>query len=505
MPQEIKLDYDPQERQLLLHTTPANQILYGGAAGGGKSHAIRWDAIRFCLENPGCEAYLFRRSLPELEDNHIRKIQTELGIPNQLGSYVHTRKRVEFFNKSAINFCYCESEDDVRRYQGAEIYWLGLDEATHLTEFQISFLRTRVRLGNWKPADKYKGSLPRIVYATNPGGPSHSFLKRMFIDIPAPPETLFWDASMADADDPTDKGWLSIFIPAKIADNKYLEKNYKGQFRGLPPEMARALSEGDWDAVVGQALHTLSKDKHRVAGFYPPKHWTKFMAIDWGAAKPFSVGWFAVSDGTILKNGRKNEDVILPPESVILYREWYGWNGRENKGCRMDAREVARKIIATEEAAGDVMDYRIGDDEMWAARGQLSIQEHMRQATNGKLIMKQSHKDRKQGYNEFLCRLAGSETWTKDEEWGDSPMFFITDECTHFWRTVPNLLIDENDADKGPETKKQEDHVYDMCVYAFRSRPYALTPADRERVVYEEDIRSWKKQRRNKVGPYTTR
>jgi len=248
---QIDLDYAPQPRQALLHGTVANQIFYGGAAGGGKSHALRWDAIAFCLENPGCDVYLFRRTLGELQDNHIRKIRNE--IPAVLGEYKTNEQRFVFYNGSGINFCYCEKEQDVHRYQGAEMHWLGVDEASHLTEYQLTYLRGRVRLGSWAPKTKL---LPRIVFASNPGGPGHTFLKKTFIDGSVP-EELFRDGTMADPKNPDDEGWLSVFIPAKMRDNKYLASNYAGQFSALPPELARALTEGDWDAVVGAARHNI--------------------------------------------------------------------------------------------------------------------------------------------------------------------------------------------------------------------------------------------------------
>ena len=75
MAKTLKLDYDPQPKQALLHKCKARQILFGGAVGGGKSHSLRWDAIAFCCENPGLQAYIFRRSLPELESNHIQQIK----------------------------------------------------------------------------------------------------------------------------------------------------------------------------------------------------------------------------------------------------------------------------------------------------------------------------------------------------------------------------------------------------------------------------------------------
>ncbi len=472
---EITLDYVPLPRQMVLHATKAQQILYGGAVGGAKSHGIRWDLIRWCLKCPGIDTFLFRRTLGELEDNHIRKIRSE--IPAELGHYREQKKRFEFKNSSGINFCYCEREADVERYQGAEMHVLGVDEAAHLTGYQLKYLRTRVRLGGYQPPKQYAEFLPRILFGSNPGGPGHNFLKETFID-PAPAETIFCDETTSIEEDGF-AGMSTIFIPAKMSDNKYLDRNYAGQLNALPPELARALRDGDWDAVVGQALHNLSRDRHLLRPFSPPKHWTRFMVMDWGYAKPFSVGWYAVSDGVILAPQGKWPERYLPAGAVIRYDEYYGWNGSSNEGCRMDSGAVARKILLLEDERKDVMDYRIGDSQMWAQTDGPSITENMLLATDGRFVMRRSEKDRKANYGEIIARLAGNPEFRDDGKEEQHPMFFVTANCRHFWRTVPTLVLDKNDPEKGPETLKSEDHVYDDVAYALRSRPYVSTKEDR--------------------------
>ena len=488
----IDLPYTPQPKQKLLHGAEAKQIFWGGAAGGGKSYGILWDTIGFCLQNPGLDAYLFRRTLGELEDNHIRKIQNE--IPLVLGKYNETKKRFEFYNKAGINFCYCEKEKDVLRYQGAEIHLLAVDEAAHLTEYQLTYLRTRVRLGSWKPNPQHAHLLPRIVYGSNPGGPGHQFLKHTFID-PVPPMTYFFDSSLADPKNPEDKGWRSIFIPAKMADNVYLDKSYAGQFKSLAPELARALTEGDWDAVVGAAFHNLSRERHQLRSFMPPRHWTRFMSIDWGTAHPFSVGWYAVSDGATLaaKDGWPERN--LPAGAVIRYAEWYGTDGRPNHGLRWSADQVALEILKKEKARNgeSVMAYRVGDYAMWSQHDGPSPRERMYFATDGQVALRQSKKDRKVNYAEIIARLAGNPRFSEDgETW--EPMFFITANCTEFWRTVPPLILDDTDPDKG-WGPNQEDHQADEISYALASRPFSTT---------EQEFADRGKPRERTVDPYAT-
>lgn len=500
---EIVLEYSPQPRQALLHGTAAHQIFYGGAVGGGKSHALRWDAVGFCLDNPGLDAYLFRRTRSELDMTHIRRIEMEL--PNELGRYNKTGNRFEFVNGSVLNFCYCEVETDVTRYQSAEFHWLGIDEASHFTEFQLAYLRGRVRLGDFRPrgwdgepGSKFKGLLPRIVFASNPGGPGHDFLKRTFIQPNPSGEVIFADSSMRD--DPEDLPWPSIYIPAKARDNKYLAKGYTGQFKSLGPELYKALTEGDWDAVVGQALHNLSREKHMLRPFTPPRHWTKFMVIDWGSARPFSVGWYTVSDGAVLKGRQGVSDMVLPPGAIIRYNEWYGWNGQTNKGCGMASQAVAQEILRREKERDETMDYRVGDSEMWSKHDGPSTAERMYEATDGRFSMRKAVKDRKQNYSEILARLAGDDRYMIDGSEGDFPMLFITSNCEHWWRTVPVLVLDPNDPEKGPDTK-MEDHPYDDTSYACRSRPYVTTEKDR----YLEEWGSEIQRARGKSGdPYAT-
>jgi hypothetical protein len=480
----LALEYEPQPRQQLLHATKARQILYGGSAGGGKSKALRFDAYDFCINNPGCQAYLFRRTLGELDDNHIKWARFE--VPLDIGKYNETRKVLEFINGSILHFCYCEKESDVLRYQGSEQYWTGIDEAAHLTESQIGYLKTRNRLGGWTPARDTE-RLPRFVMASNPGGPGHNFLKETFLDR-CPPETYFYDGSMVDPGKPDDKGWLSVFIPARMSDNKHLDEDYAASFGGLSPEQARALREGDWDAVVGQALHNLNKDSHQIRPFSPPLHWTKFMVIDWGTASPFSVGWYCVSEGAILARKEKWPEIWLPSGALIRYNEYYGWNGKPNKGCRLPPKAVGKKIIEIETDRKETMDYRVGDTEMWAIRGGPSVHEHFTDA-DPRLVMQKSEKDRKRNYTEVLARLAGNSEYMEDGEVLDDPMFFITQNCRHFWRTVPTLTLDTTDAEKGPATTNTEDHVYDEVAYACRSRPYVSTKRDRFEEEHGDEMR----------------
>jgi len=224
-------EYVPLRHQKVLHDTKASQALIGGAAGPGKSLSLRFDGYQFCLQNPGLLAYLFRKTRGELQKNHIDSIRQE--IPESLATYNKTTATLEFANGSLMYFCYCASDDDLDVYQGAEIHLLLVDEASHLTEYQLNYLRSRVRLGSFTPQQDEE-RLPKTVFASNPGNVGHNFLKRAFVDASPAPDTIFIDRTTAvdekldDAGNvikPAFPGLSSIFIPARFHENPYIDSS----------------------------------------------------------------------------------------------------------------------------------------------------------------------------------------------------------------------------------------------------------------------------------------
>lgn len=481
-PVEIRL----HKRQGQAFLSEATEIMYGGAAGGGKSHLLRSVACAIAYDVPGAQVYLIRRQSTDLIDNHM---MGPTGFPAMLANLVMSghckityspKCVITFWHGAKIHLGHCKDEKDVYDYQGKEIHVLLMDELTHFTDTMYRFLRGRVRLGSLQvPEGSYwKGRLPRIIGATNPGNLGHAWVKQAFIDNTTPLQCR----EMPDEEG----GMVRQFIPAMLADNPTLMKNdpkYAKRLMGLgTPELVRAMLEGDWDIVAGAALEKLSRLKHEVRPFRIPGHWTKFTSMDWGTAKPFSVGWYAVVEGdTLIKAKEEGErDVYLPDGALVRYREYYGWNGKADEGCRKESYEVAREILEIEQEADETMDYRIGDNSMWAQTDGPSPQERMYTATDGRFVMRPSEKDRTMNYQEVRARIAGED---------DRPMLYITTNCHQFWRTVPSLQLDQTNPEKGPDTK-QEDHAYDDLSYACRSRPYTTNAVDRITAAYRKAKRA---------------
>jgi len=483
------VNFNLHPKQTFVLETEATEILYGGAAGGGKSHLLRIIAILCMVYIPNIQIYLFRRLSADLEKNHL---EGENGFRNLLAPFVNhgivTIVEGEIRhnkNGAKIFLNHCQHEKDRFKYQGPEIHLLLIDELTHFTDVIYRFLRNRVRMPPLIP-DIAKQifspdfTLPKIICGSNPGNVGHSFVKQTFIDNTAPFEIRRMPRE--------EGGMLRQYIPALLEDNPSLlerDPDYEMRLEGLgSPDLVKAMRYGLWDITAGAALEKLRRDKHMIRDFEVPREWTKFMVIDWGSSKPFAVGWFCVvEDDMILKAKDDWKERLIPKGALIMYREYYGWNGKANEGCRLESVVVAKQILDMEEDHGEEMDYRVGDSAMWAEHDGPSVQQKMYDGTGGRFLMEQSRKGRIGNFEEVRARIAGDD---------DGPMFYATVGCKHFWRTVPDLQLDERHPEKGPDTE-QEDHIYDLLQYSCASRPYITTKRDRLEAAIKEAKRQVRK------------
>lgn len=440
-------------------------------------------AVGLCYDVAGLQVYLFRRTYPDLMFNHMNGYMSfpEMLAPMIEKGQVKIREdEIRFANGSKIHLCHCQHEKDVMGYQGAEIHVLLIDELTHFSEYMYRFLRNRVRIGGLKVPDKWQGRIPLILNGSNPGGLGHAWVKKSFVTMSPPYEVV----QMSDEEG----GMLRQYIPAKLSDNPALVLNdpkYVKRLAGLGNEdLIRAMMDGDWDIVAGAAFESLSRAKHGIRAFEIPHWWTKFMCMDWGSSKPYAIGWFAVADEqVVLKATGRYPERVLGKGSIICYRELYGWEGRENEGTREESWEVARKVVALE-SKDERINYRIGDSAMWAIHDGPSIAERFMDALEAEgatcCTMERSLKDRKANYLEIRERLSLSD--------GENSGLYVFDNCSQFWRTVPDLQLDVRDAEKGWDTS-QEDHWADMLGYALASRPIIIDKKTYNRQEYNESRR----------------
>ena len=459
-----KVIWEPQAGpQTALLTCPVFEVFFGGSRGGGKTDGMlgEW-ASHADLYGKDAIGLMVRRTRTELSET----IERSKMLYGQLGAKWHEQDKFwRFANGARLKFAYLENDSDADSYQGHAYTRIYIEEVGNFPR-EAPVLKLMASL-------RSAAGVPTGFRATgNPGGVGHQWVKRRYIDHapagyvvtkheyhnPFTNETVYRDR---------------VFIPSKLTDNKLLlhgDPNYVANLQmQASPELVKAWLEGDWNVVAGSAFEKLSAQKHMIKPFNIPNHWTKFTSIDWGTAAPYCNGWFAVNDEEVFI---KSTGQFIPPNSIIMYRELYGTNGKANEGSREESWQVAKKILEAE-AADEHIDYRIGDSAMWAEHDGPSVAENFRR--NG-VSLEKSRKDRVANYLEFRNRI--------DPQDG-MPGFFIFDTCINFWRTVPSLQLDVKNPEKGPDTS-QEDHVFDCVSYALVSRPMVWTRTARINYDYEE-------------------
>lgn len=460
MDETYRLRYTPTQKQAAFHRSGANEVLYGGAAGGGKSYAICWDAFVRCAKYPRTHAYLFRRTFPELEKTLIQTMMTI--VPRSLGRYTATRHELRLINGSVLHFCYMNDEgDSMLQYQGAEIQWLYFDELTHFTRGMYDYLKTRLR------APKSMGVTPCVRCASNPGGPGHAWVKAYFVDstgVGAHPHVR-----VTQLENGREAKTAVEYIPATVRDNPHISPMYEIELRQKPRKLREALLEGRWDAFSGQAFPEFTDDDahyadglhtHVIAPFEIPPHWTRVVSFDHGYSRPFSVGVWAVDE-----EGR-----------AYRYKELYGCvSGEANRGVCRSPEEIGEMIagLLEDERREGIRVRGVADPAIWDRSRGPSVEEQIRRHCPGVVFDK--------GDN---TRLAGKMQLHERLKFGEDgrPMLYVFSTCKDFIRTVPALCYDAVRVEDIDTTG--EDHIYDETRYFLMSRPVApriIAPAPRRR------------------------
>lgn len=494
-----RLDFHLHPKQWDAFESEANELLYGGAAGGGKSYLMRVAAITWALEIPGLQIYLFRRVQGDLLKNHM---EGPKGFRALLAPLTNCKPRpvcwitedeIKFPNGSKIYLCHCKDPKHVYKYQGAEIHVLLIDELTHWLEDMYRFLRNRVRMVGITLPEKYRGCFPRILCSANPGNIGHLWVKNTFIDGRVPHRIY------QEGDD--EGGMRRQYIPARLDDNPSLgvdDPGYEKRLQGLgSPALVRAMRYGDWDIIEGAFFSEWDNNRHVLVPFELPADWTRFVAVDWGSYRPFSVGWYAVAGDdcpAVAADGRR---YIIPRGSLIRYREWYGaakdrsGKTRPNTGIKMPIEQFGIGILKRSmpdlerrKANGKPVRYAYitVDPAMFNEDGGPSLAERLikpredlgypgmsgiRPADNARV-----GKDGAMGGWDILrARLRGID-YDAIEGPGPNwqPLFYVFNTNVEFIRTVPALQHDpDNPEDLDTDG---EDHVGDEARYASKSRPY---------------------------------
>lgn len=462
---EVTVSWEPQPRQSAFITCPADDTGFGGARGGGKSDGVIGDWISHeDIYGESAIGMAFRRERTQL----VELIERSKHVLNPLGYKWHEQDKYFRGPKGGrLRFTYLESDSDADAYQGHSYTRLYPEEmGTFPSEVPINKMQATLRSGNGVPC-QMKGTC-------NPGGPGHQWVKARYrLDIHPKGMEIF----RFEFENPFTKKRIEktrVFIPSKVNDNKFLGDDYVANlFQVGSDNLVKAWLEGDWSIVDGAFFDCWNPARHIVRPFVIPDDWARFRSGDWGSAKPFSFGWWAV----VSDDYKTSEGLWLPRGCLVRYREWYGMQpGKPNTGLKLHA-EIVGAGVAQREKTDPKMKYGVLDPAAFSEDGGPSIHER---------LMKGSGKRETGGYN-VIFRPADNKRvpgrgamggWDqmRGRMVGDDdgrPMIVTFSTCLDSIRTIPALQHDpirSEDVDSD-----MEDHAPDEWRYACMSRPWVKT------------------------------
>lgn len=439
-----------------------DELFYGGERGGGKSdfqlgyqedgalkYADKWRGI------------MFRKTYPELEELQSRAVEI---FPNS-GATFRTQASAQYpfsncwywANGATVKMRYIEHERDYGRYHGHQYTGVSFDEVTeYASSAGVLKMMSTLRSAHGVPCT--------MRLTGNPGGVGHAWVKQRYIDS-VPAYTPFNDP---------ETGFVRMFVPSKTSDNRVLLKNdpsYVNRIKAATQgneALRKAWLEGDWNIVAGAYFDCWKREKHVIKPFTIPDHWVRFRSGDWGSARPFSFGWWAVAS----EPHQTESGVVLPRGCLVRYREWYGIKKDSygqieyNTGIKMTANKVGAGIY-TREKKDSKISYGVLDPAAFSEDGGPSIAERMHDGSGKKVMFRRadnkrvSRKGAMGGWDQMRDRLIGED---------GNPMIVCFDACVDSIRTIPLLQHDENNLEDLDTTA--EDHAADDWRYACMSRPY---------------------------------
>ncbi len=420
---KIVLKGKPQEKQRLFFEAKEKYVAYGGARGGGKSWALRRKVILMCMRYPGLSVLIIRRTFPELRENHIRPMLSEL---KDIASFTESRKCFEFPNGSRIKMGYLDREDDVLQYQGQEFDVIALDEATQLSEYQFQTLKGALRGAN---------NFPKRMYLTcNPGGIGHSWVKRLFVD-----------REFRRGESPGDYR----FIPAMVFDNKALlecDPDYVSRLESLPPSLRDAWLFGKWEVFEGQFFPEFDHSVHVCAPFDIPEDATRFCAIDYG------LDMLAALFVALMRDGR-----------AVVYDEIYKSGLIVSEAAELIKQKMngVTAVIAPQDLWNRQKDSGKSINELFCENG-VYLTKISPERIGGWLCLK-----------EWLAQ-------TEDENGAKTPKMKIFNRCANLIRSLPALMHDPSKPGDASTRPHEITHAPDALRYFASYRSFVSAGREKQ-------------------------
>lgn len=430
----MELSITKKQKQFI--DSPADETLYGGAAGGGKSYGQLIDALLYAFKYQGSRQLILRRTFPELKRSLIT-VSLVL-YPADKCKY-NQSDHIWRIGKSIIEFGYCDNDADVTKYQSAEYDVIRFDELTHFTEFQYSYLISRVRGAN---------NFPKTVKSsTNPGGVGHAWVKARFIDNKIP-DQVYRDET----------GRSFLFIPAKVQENKFLmdaDPEYIKRLEQLPEDEKKALLYGDWELFAGQYFTEFNRDIHVIEPFIIPDNWRRYITLDYGLDM-LAAYWIAVD----------------PQQKAYVYKELY-----QSGLIISDAARAIKEVNGKEK----IYEY-VAPPDLWNKRQETGKSAAEIFEDNGLWLIK-ANNNRVQGWYNL-------KEWLKPYEDEQSILtadLVITKNCVNLIRTLPQLQRDEKNPNDVATEPHELTHAPDAIRYFIAGRP-TPTPKPQPKKRYNFDF-----------------
>ena len=422
---------------------------YGGARGGGKSHAVRIDAVRGALKYPGIKILIVRRRYTDLQGNYVEPLNKIL--PSTIAEYNSQLHQYYFINGSTIKLGHFQSYGQAAdEYQGQEFDWIFMDEATQFTEQEFRLLGGCLRGVN---------SIPKKFRLTmNPGGVGHRWVKRLFIDRQFKTDC----ANPEENENPDDYE----FIQALVTDNTALMKSnggkqYLAMLSSLPENIRNAHRYGDWDALGGNYFPEFQTATHVCEPFAIPPSWARYRAFDYGL-DALAVLWFAIAP-----NGR-----------VYMYREL--------KKSGLIVSDAAQEILSNT-GVNEKIITTYAPDDIWSRQKDTGKTMAEVFLSNGVAIVKAS-RSRVQGWlqvKEFLAPMEDGK-----------PKLMVFNTCQNFIDDIQAIQASDKDPNDCATEPHDITHLLDSCRYFCISRTMAAKsdedkPEPDEFETAEEDYESY--------------
>lgn len=443
--------WKPQPKQAVFLSRGEYEALYGGAAGGGKSEALMMEALRQ-VHIPHYKALILRKTLPELSELLEKSLfyYPKIFPGCAYNGSTHTWS---FPSGARIVFGSLQRPADRVKYQGRAYDYIAFDELTHFTYDEYSYLFSRNRPNG-------PGTRCYIRATANPGGIGHGWVKERFISAGPPLSTLRQTVSWRAPDGTIQsKVQTRVFVPASVYDNPALLKNdpgYPARLASLPEAERAALLYGDWDSFQGQVFtewrncpdcYSSGHGSHVIDPFPIPASWNLWRSFDFGYARPFSVGWYAVDSD----------------RRLYRIRELYGCTKTPNQGVRWEPARIAREIRTIEREDPNLSGRRI------YGVADPSIYDESRGESVAAMMEREGVYFEPGDNKRFAGKMQVHHRLTFDTT--GRPMLCVFSTCPHFIRTLPALVYsqtDPEDVDTGGE-----DHIYDELRYVCMENPIA--------------------------------